>query len=109
MEPIAEKMRLPENDSNPVAVLSFTLKLQRKVTFSSYMLTLPCIFLASLTLVVFWLPPDRPDRTGLGIHRFYFLKMGLWVLKWVHRFLLLLSTRIFVERHYFEQIGRNLS
>ncbi len=28
---------------------------------------LPCIFLASLTLVVFWLLADRPDRTGLGM------------------------------------------
>ncbi len=66
MQPIAEKKLLPDGDPNPIAVLSFTLELQRKVTFSSYILTLPCIFLAALTLVVFWLPPDRPDRTGLG-------------------------------------------
>ncbi len=36
--------------------------------FASYILTLPCVFLACLTLVVFWLPPDRPDRTALGKH-----------------------------------------
>ena len=39
--------------------------IHRKLVFATYMLTLPCVFLASLTLVVFWLPPDRPDRTSL--------------------------------------------
>ena len=66
VEPLVDKKLLPENDTNPVAVLSFTLKLQRKLVFSSYILTLPCVFLAFLTLVVFCMPPDRPDRTGLG-------------------------------------------
>ena len=54
----------PENEE--YAVLAFSIKLKRKLMFSSYILTLPCVFLASLTLCVFWLPPDRPDRTALG-------------------------------------------
>ena len=54
------------NDSNGYTVLSFELILQRKMVFSSYILTMPCVFLASLTLIVFCLPPERPDRTGLG-------------------------------------------
>ena len=66
VSPEADKKLLPENDTNPIAVLTFSLNLERKLVFSSYILTLPCVFLASLTLVVFWLPPDRPDRTGLG-------------------------------------------
>ncbi len=54
------------NDTPNFVVLTFDLNLQRKLVFSSYILTLPCVFLACLTLVVFWLPPDRPDRTALG-------------------------------------------
>ena len=64
---IAEKKVLPSvNDSSSYAVLTFELHMKRRLVFSSYMLTLPCVFLACLTLVVFWLPPDRPDRTALG-------------------------------------------
>ncbi len=51
---------------DPYVILIFTLKLKRKLVFSSFILTLPCIFLACMTLVVFWLPPGRPDRTSLG-------------------------------------------
>ena len=72
VNPMAEKKLLPENDPNPIAVLTFMLHLRQKLTFSSYILTLPCVFLAFLTLVVFWLPPDRPDRTGIGQY-YYFL------------------------------------
>lgn len=63
----AERRLLPsENESPNFAVLTFKLYLRRRMVFSTYMLTLPCVFLACLTLVVFWLPPDRPDRTALG-------------------------------------------
>ena len=47
-------------------IIQINIYLTRKLVFSSYILTLPCIFLAFLTLVVFCLPPERPDRTGLG-------------------------------------------
>lgn len=63
----AEKKILPSvNDTPNYGVLSFEINMKRKLVFSSYILTLPCVFLACLTLVVFWLPPDRPDRTALG-------------------------------------------
>ena len=63
----AEKKILPSaNDTPNYGVLTFQLHMKRKLVFSSYILTLPCVFLACLTLVVFWLPPDRPDRTALG-------------------------------------------
>ena len=61
----AERALLPENDTVQFAVLQFSLKFRRKRVFSSYILTLPCVFLAALTLMVFWLPADRPDRIGL--------------------------------------------
>ena len=63
----ATKNYLPSEEDDPnFAVLTFELTMKRKLVFSSYILTLPCVFLASLTLVVFWLPPERPDRTALG-------------------------------------------
>ncbi len=48
------------------SVIIVKMALKRNLVFASYILTLPCVFLACLTLVVFWLPPDRPDRTALG-------------------------------------------
>ena len=62
-----EKKYIPSRNVTPnYAVLVFSLTLQRKLVFSTYLLTLPCVFLACLTLVVFWLPPGRADRTSLG-------------------------------------------
>ncbi len=65
---VAERQVLPESEElgPQYAVLTYTLELKRNMVFASYILTLPCVFLACLTLVVFWLPPDRPDRTSLG-------------------------------------------
>ena len=63
----AQRRVLPSYNETPsYAVLTFQLDMHRKLVFSSYILTMPCVFLACLTLVVFWLPPDRPDRTALG-------------------------------------------
>jgi hypothetical protein len=63
----ATKDYMPSAEEHPnFAVLTFEIHMRRRVVFSSYILTLPCIFLASLTLVVFMLPPERPDRIGLG-------------------------------------------
>ena len=63
----AAKRLLPSPEENPnFAVLTFDMHLRRRMVFATYMLTLPCVFLACLTLVVFWLPPERPDRTTLG-------------------------------------------
>ena len=56
---------LPENDTDPFVVLQISMNFRRKRVFSSYILTLPCVFLAALTLMVFCLPADRPDRIGL--------------------------------------------
>lgn len=53
-------------NSKQFSIVIFYLNMKRRIVFSTYILTLPCIFLACLTLVVFWLPPDRPDRTSLG-------------------------------------------
>ena len=58
--------RVHPGNQDEYPVLYFTLVMERRLVFSSYILTLPCIFLAFLTLVVFCLPAERPDRTALG-------------------------------------------
>lgn len=50
----------------PYPDLTFTLKLRRKVAFYNYILILPCVLLSSLTLVLFWLPPESPAKMVLG-------------------------------------------
>ena len=50
-------------------ILRYQLVLRRKLVFFTYILLLPCIFLTMLTMVIFWLPPERPDKTTLGKSR----------------------------------------
>ena len=46
--------------------MTFTLVMSRKIVFFTYILMLPCLILTMLTLLIFWLPPERPDKTSLG-------------------------------------------
>ncbi len=62
----ANKVLMDAGHNRTFSVLTFEIQLKRKLAFSSYMLTMPPVFLACITLVVFWLPPERPDRTALG-------------------------------------------
>lgn len=50
----------------PYPDLTFQLLLRRKVAFYNYILILPCVLLSSLTLVLFWLPPESPAKMVLG-------------------------------------------
>ncbi|KAK0051016.1 nicotinic acetylcholine receptor subunit type B [Biomphalaria pfeifferi] len=54
----------------PYVDLLFTLIIRRKVAFYSYILILPCVLLSSLTLVLFWLPPESPAKMQLGMNIF---------------------------------------
>ncbi|XP_046582914.1 LOW QUALITY PROTEIN: neuronal acetylcholine receptor subunit alpha-5-like [Haliotis rubra] len=54
----------------PYVDLTFTLKISRKVAFYNYILILPCVLLSSLTLVLFWLPPESPAKMQLGMNIF---------------------------------------
>ena len=58
--------RYPFFDTDPYPELIFSLTLKRQSTFYIYLLVLPCILLSCLTLVLFWIPPQRPDRTAVG-------------------------------------------
>jgi hypothetical protein len=62
----------------PYLDLTFTLKLRRKVAFYNYILILPCVLLSSLTLVLFWLPPESPAKMVLGqyTHSIRFLQQN---------------------------------
>jgi len=50
----------------PFVDITFELKIRRQPAFYNYILILPCILLSSLTLVLFWLPPESPAKMQLG-------------------------------------------
>lgn len=52
----------------PYPDLTFTLHLRRIAAFYNYILILPCVLLSSLTLVIFWLPPESPAKMILGMY-----------------------------------------
>ena len=52
--------------TEPYPDLTFTLHLRRIAAFYNYILILPCVLLSSLTLVIFWLPPESPAKMMLG-------------------------------------------
>ncbi|VDP81995.1 unnamed protein product [Echinostoma caproni] len=47
-------------------VLRYLVRLRRNPSFYVFMLVIPCVLLSSLTLVVFWLPPESPAKMMLG-------------------------------------------
>ena len=46
--------------------LRFSLTAERRPTFKAYLLLIPSLVLPILTMVVFTMPPERPDRLSLG-------------------------------------------
>ena len=46
--------------------LTFTLVIKRQWKFYFNFLLLPSLILSVMSTFVFWIPPTRPDRTGLG-------------------------------------------
>ena len=46
--------------------LRFTLGVRRRLGYTGHLLMLPCVLLGCMSLVVFCLPPERPDRHTLG-------------------------------------------
>ncbi|XP_048761271.1 neuronal acetylcholine receptor subunit alpha-10-like isoform X2 [Ostrea edulis] len=54
----------------PYVDITFMIKIKRKPAFYNYILILPCILLSSLTLVLFWLPPESPAKMQLGMNIF---------------------------------------
>ncbi|XP_052689550.1 neuronal acetylcholine receptor subunit alpha-10-like isoform X1 [Crassostrea angulata] len=54
----------------PYVDITFNITIKRKPAFYNYILILPCILLSSLTLVLFWLPPESPAKMQLGMNIF---------------------------------------
>lgn len=46
--------------------LTYTIQFRRSATFYTYILILPCVLLTSLTLVLYWIPPESPTKMALG-------------------------------------------
>ncbi|KAM7542020.1 hypothetical protein Aperf_G00000015663 [Anoplocephala perfoliata] len=51
-------------------VLCYRIRLHRNPSFYIFILVVPCILLSSLTMVVFWLPPESPAKMMLGLNIF---------------------------------------
>ncbi|XP_021367417.1 neuronal acetylcholine receptor subunit alpha-10-like isoform X2 [Mizuhopecten yessoensis] len=54
----------------PFIDLTFSITIRRRATFYAYILILPCVLLTSLTLVLFWIPPESPAKMQLGMSIF---------------------------------------
>nr|QQY02528.1 acetylcholine-gated chloride channel subunit-1 [Cryptocotyle lingua] len=48
----------------------FTIIIERQPAYYNYVLILPCFLLSSVTLVLFWLPPETPAKMVLGMNIF---------------------------------------
>ncbi len=57
-------------DSKNYTVLTYYLIVNRNPGFYTYLLIMPCVLLAILTMVVFWLPPETPSKIILGMNIF---------------------------------------
>jgi hypothetical protein len=60
--------RVQENKN--YTVITYYLVVYRNPGFYTYLLIVPCILLAFLTMVVFWLPPESPSKIILGMNIF---------------------------------------
>ena len=61
----------------PYPDLTFYLTVKRRTAFYIYVLIMPSVILSVLTLVLFWIPPQRPDRTSLGEYVFITSFLGI--------------------------------
>ncbi len=55
--------------------LRFTLEIRRRVGFTAYLLFVPCIVLGCMSILVFVLPPERPDRHAIGLFVIFIRKL----------------------------------
>lgn len=50
----------------PYIDITYTVTFRRTATFYMYILILPCVLLTTLTLVLFWIPPESSTKMALG-------------------------------------------
>lgn len=46
--------------------ITYTFSLVRNSPFYTQFLIMPVVLLSGMVITIFWIPPTRPDRTGLG-------------------------------------------
>ena len=66
----------------PYPDLTFTILIKRQPAFYNYILILPCVLLSSLTLVLFWLPPESPAKMVLGKYTLFKIILQKNVVFW---------------------------
>ena len=54
-------------------ILNFVIHIKRKAGFQLKILIIPSALLPLLTGCMFWIPPGRPDRLGIGMLQLSFL------------------------------------
>jgi len=66
---------------HPYADLTYRLTLKRRVTFHMRLFLIPTAILSILSMGIFWIPPNRPDRSAYGLTLFssFFLLLILVV------------------------------
>lgn len=52
--------------------LTYDLIFRRSATSYIYILILPCVLLTTLTLVLYWIPPESPTKMSLGKKKIFF-------------------------------------
>ena len=56
---------------HPFVEVTYHLALKRRVTFHIRLVLVPTAILSALTLFIFFIPPNRPDRTVMGEYAHY--------------------------------------
>jgi len=66
---------------HPYVDLTYRLSLRRRVTFHMRLFLIPTAILSILSIGIFWIPPNRPDRSAYGLTLFssFFLLLILVV------------------------------
>ncbi len=60
--------------ANKYVDITYTLTLKRCVTFHLRLILVPTVILSLLTLLIFWIPPNRPDRNVIGEYEMWWYK-----------------------------------
>ena len=68
----SEVIRYPSQEGETLVFskrisLRLSLSIKRRAGFTAYLLTVPCVVLSGMTLMVFVLPQERPDRHIIGM------------------------------------------
>lgn len=52
---------------DPYPYVTYTFKIKRRVLYYMFNIVFPCLWLAILSVMTFWLPPDSGEKITLGI------------------------------------------